>query len=182
MCWFLARGFGMKAFWRSGSSKRLSGQMIFEFIVAAVIFFGIVLYIISYLSTSMGLFSADFYTSSLQSKAVQVSEALAKNPPPVGLAKAWPVLGDAEMEELGSLCLNVNDYQGLVRRLGLFEEYGETTRYYNLKVDISKAGGEPLVKCINPALAEVMAAQRGDVRRYALSEANEILVMDVVVW
>jgi len=159
------------------SSKKRSGQMIFEFIVAAVVFIAIIFYIITYLTSSMGAASSEFYASSLQGKAVQVSEVLLKTPS--GLAEEWPVLSSTRIDEMERRCLN--DYQGLVRELGLFKEYAETVRYYNLKVKIDWINGTNILDCMGPGLMDVKAAQKGEVRRYALLN-GDVVTVDVIVW
>jgi len=54
----------------------MKGQFVFEFIIAGVIFFAVVLYTINYLSFNVSDFSSRFYQNRMQSKAIQIAEIL----------------------------------------------------------------------------------------------------------
>ena len=52
----------------------MKGQFVFEFLVAGLIFFLIILYSINYLNVNVSDFKDDFYRSRLQGKAIQISD------------------------------------------------------------------------------------------------------------
>ncbi|MFH1237597.1 MAG: hypothetical protein V1648_04315 [Candidatus Aenigmatarchaeota archaeon] len=54
----------------------MKGQLVFEFIIAGLIFFMILIYTINYLSVNVSDYRSKFYQSRMQSKAIQVSEIL----------------------------------------------------------------------------------------------------------
>ena len=166
----------------------MKGQMIFEFMVAAVIFIGIVLYIIMYMSGSMGTFSSDYRSNFLESKAVQISEILAHSPgvwvdgEPVqmGLATEWPELDKAKVELLQAYCPG---HAGELREmLDLVERetflVGETPVERSYDVWINVSGQLDCSTTVIPA-GEPKGAH---MRRYAVLDDGEAVTLDVWVY
>ncbi len=153
--------------------------MIFEFLIAAMVFFSIIFYILNYLSTSVATFSSDAYNDVLQSRVMQISELLVRTegkwinntPVAVGLVKSWPVLGGGKIAGLDYFC--EKNYTSLLGMLGLLE--GAYNRTYNVQIMINN--GEVLDCGFPPR-----GAQIAKVRRYALSENRSILTIDVAIW
>ena len=165
-------------FWRSGSSKRV-GQMIFEFLIAAMVFFGIIFYILNYLSINVATFSSDAYNDMLQSRVTQVSELLVRTkgvwinntPISLGLVKEWPVLDGNKINSLAFFC--DTNYTGMLDMLDLLS--GPYNRTYNVHVLINDGD---VLDCGFPP----KAVQVARIRRFALSETKDILKIDVTVW
>ena len=96
----------------------MKGQMIFEFIIAAVLFFGIVFYSINLMNSQVSIYSGDYFINELENKAVQVSELLVHNPgiwygdeatagmDVVGLSNKWPILNSTKINLLEDYCFN----------------------------------------------------------------------------
>ncbi len=153
--------------------------MIFEFLIAAMVFFSIIFYILNYLSTSVATFSSDAYSDVLQSKAMQISELLVRTegvwinntPLTVGLVKSWPVMDDSKIAGLDYFCQQ--NYTGLLGLLGLKE--GLYNRTYNVHILINNGD---ILDCGFPP----RGAQIASVKRYALSEDRGVLAIDVAVW
>lgn len=143
----------------------MRGQMVFEFIVAAALFFGIVFYVITYLSGIVSTYSNDFAGSSLENKVLQISEFLVHS----GLSDRWPVLNSTKMAELNLSCSA--DYAGLLQKLEL--------ENYKIRIQINETGNtNPLVEC-GPDLSRYAKV---NVKRFALSESGSKLVMDLWAW
>ncbi len=171
--------------------RRKKGQMIFEFMVAAVLFFGIVLYIMSYLSASMASFSDDFHVNTLHSKALAVSELLVHSkgtwagatPVSVGLMEGYPVLNSTKMNYFGRYCQISGNYRNILRALNLIDTpffMGGAERRFNVRIEINETDGTSRMQCGSYGGEEIFA----EVSRVALSDnipPRELLVR-VVVW
>jgi hypothetical protein len=100
----------------------MKGQLVFEFVVAALFFLAIIIYTINYLNSTVFLYTSDYYENSLESKAWQISEILVRNegiwagsnenqmtPSVIGLAENWPVLNESKINSLNWYCSNFKD-------------------------------------------------------------------------
>lgn len=166
------------------TSKKRSGQMIFEFIVAAMLFFAIIFYVINYMSGSVNTASAGLQSEIMESKVVQISEILVRtegdwedglgSPGLVG-EQGWPVLSNEKILWLGEYCTpRTPNYKILKDRLGLME--GAFGRTYELSIKISNST-EVILECgrIREELSQT------SIKRFAVSEDRELLSVDVVV-
>jgi len=154
--------------------KGMKAQMVFEFVLATILFFAVVFYIINYLSFSMDAFGRSLYSDRLESRVVQISELLVKNrgvwegydPVVLGLAKDWPVLSYDKIQGLNQTC--AENYSRIIELLDLGQ--------HSIRIQINESGkGEPLVDCGQFSLG----VSRAGVKRFALSEGNEVLVVGV---
>ena len=160
----------------------MKGQMIFEFMVAAVIFIGIVLYIIMYMSGSIGSFSSEAHSNFLETKAVQISELLVKSPGvwddgvPVqpGLALDWPVLDPVKVGDFQAYCQDEGNTDDLQEKLGLVERGAFFDRTYSTR--IAGAGVDCSTGTFSPE-----EPQGAYIRRYAVLD-GETVALDVWVW
>ena len=175
-----------------GAGKRkLKGQLIFEFVVAVVIFFAIVLYTLNYLNTQVTGYSNDYYTESVNSKAVQIAELLVMNKgnwtsfgptvgvKVVGLAEDWPVLNRTKAGALNVYC-NAN-YVALMNNLGV--------RLQNrLKIVLNETTSSgTVVNIVDCPNDQVPGNERTEARRYALipnaaGTAIDSAVIYVYLW
>lgn len=162
----------------------MKGQLVFEFLVAVMVFFGIVLYSLNYLSWTVSGYSSGLSMENMESKASQIGEVLVMNegkwaggnPVVMGLAKDWPVLNSTKISWLNSSCNN--DYGRFSDKLGMQPKH-------RVKITISEtqADGTVLVR------AECMWGQavpgyvnKAEAKRYALSESGNVLTVYVLVW
>ncbi len=159
--------------------------MVFEFVVAAVIFFAVVFYTINYLNSGVSAFSGGSYVNNLEIRAIQISELLVHDPGVwedstpkiVGLSKEWPVLNMTKIQLLDGFCNYSANYTYLLQNLGLEESRFGSRRIYNVSIKINE-GDNVLLDCgLNPP--EKMMV---NVERFALSEGDKILTVNVWVW
>ncbi len=142
--------------------------MIFEFIVAAVLFFGIVFYAISYLNSNVSQYSSEAWSSSLESRIVQVSDFLLHStgnwsggiPLVLGIASKWPVLNESSIALMDNYC--ENNYAGVLQKL----EMGVN----RIKIQIINETGDMLMDC-GPDFPEETI--RASIVRFALSDKNK---------
>jgi len=155
--------------------------MMFEFIVATVIFLAVVMYTINYLSSSVSAVSGDFRSNSMHIKAIQLTELLVKNggvwdsgtPDVVGLASdsGWPVLSSKKINDLQAYCGTEEGYNELAQ-----DKLGFGVKNY-MKINIR--GESSLLDC-GPEVPEGTSA--ANARRFALSESGDVLLVDVWLW
>lgn len=165
--------------------KNRKGQMIIEFVIAAIFFFAIIVYVITYLGSNMTTFSSDFYKNELESRVVQISELLIHNeglwntssPIIIGLAKKWPVLDYDKIERLDGYCNGpIDNYKYLLRNLDL----SSPIPGYNVKI-LVKNESDTILDCRSGMIiprTEIAAR----VERAVLGENDETLSLTVWVW
>jgi hypothetical protein len=144
---------------------KTKGQAVFEFIVAAVLFFAIIFYIINFLDANVSTYSAGSQLNSLETKAMEISEYLVH----VNLTKDWPVLSYGEIDHLNDVCNN--DYTGTLEKFDIGDD--------RLKMQIYE-GSNILLECEQGKT--VPDIQKAEVERFALSENNNFLNIKVIVW
>jgi hypothetical protein len=145
--------------------RRTKGQAVFEFIVAAILFFAIIFYIITFLDSSISNYSAGSQANSLEAKAMEVSEYLVH----VNLTGGWPVISYDSINRLDDACND--DYTGMLDRFDAGNK--------RVKLQIND-GANMLLDCERARM--VPETQRAEVERFALSEDNTILNIRVIVW
>lgn len=156
------------------------GQLVFEFVIAAIFFFYIVFYVINYLNTAAGVFSNDFYVNSLEFKALETSELLLHNkgtwngnvPETLGLAVEWPVINSTKIGYLDGYCASNQNYQTILRKL-----------------DINYSRGHGMLMYINTSSTNLMECGllpegfvNANIERFALSDQDELLTMSIWIW
>jgi hypothetical protein len=161
--------------------------MVFEFVVAAMIFFTIILYTINYLNSSVSAFSNELYINNMETRAIQISELLIHNPGVwdgdeprlVGLCEEWPVLNSIRIGNLHTFCQDPANYNNLLQNLGLEENRFGSTQRYNISIRINESGNPVALLDCGPSPPE---RRMVNVERFALSGENKILSINVWLW
>jgi hypothetical protein len=158
----------------------MRGQSVLEFIIAAIFFFAIIFYTLSYLNSTVWTFDQDHYANFLDSRSTQISEILVTSPgvwesgipKSVGLAEEWPVLNSTKISWLNNSCHS--DYQNLLRTLEI------DPGLHSIDIDIIEEGQpEGLVQCEKTPPDGVQSAST---KRIALSDSGKILKIGVAFW
>jgi len=153
--------------------------MVFEFIVATVFFLAIIMYVISHLNLTVSVYGNEYHTNSLESKAIEISEMLVKNPGvwnnqiPLspGLALEWPVLNQTKIMWLCLYC-NTN-YEELAKTMNI------DSAVHGFQIEITEDGNPlTLLGCGQLARGIINA----EVERIALSESGNLLRVTVWTW
>ncbi len=155
----------------------MKGQIVIEFIVAVIVLIAVVFYIINSVNSSFFSFSRDSRTSFLESKALQISDALVGRggvweqevPKQPGIGEEWPVLNTTKMGYLEQYCSD--DYAGLLGRLDL-----EGNR---IRISAETVDGAGVLGC-GPQVPS--GALNVKTRRYALNETLDIIILDLYIW
>lgn len=176
----------------------MKGQMIFEFVIAAVLFFGIIVYAINILNVESSIYSSDYIIAELENKAMQVSELLMHDPgiwygdvisapgdvraDVIGLSNGWPVLNSTKIKLLRQYCLN--DYNDLLDHLDtkMTTPFGD--RNMKVVIEINETEVVPEKALIEPPNCgyEPINTTYARVDRIAITEDGDILRVVVGVW
>jgi hypothetical protein len=156
------------------------GQLVFEFVVAAIFFFYIVFYVINYLNATAMIFSSDFYMNSLEFKAIEISELLLHNrgvwngtvPETPGLADGWPVLNTTKIQYMDAYCSSPINYEVVLRKLDI-----NSSRGHGMKIELNDTGGNLMLCGYLPG-----GFINAKVERFAISDTGEYLTMTVWAW
>ncbi len=152
----------------------MKGQMIIEFIIAAVMFFGVILFTINYLNTEVSVYSSDYFINEVESKSVQVSEMLLHNPGIwmddgsamiVGLSDEWPIINATKIEKMKSYyCSPEGRYTELLEKFDMKIKllYGGEwiNRWLRIYVNIEGPDGSLLVCGEEPSVGTVAKTTR----------------------
>ncbi len=151
------------------------GQVVFEFIIAALIVFSIIFYSINFISGDFGLRHNRFMSDRLESNALRVSDMLLSNHQN-GIIGTWPRLDAVKMAAFDAEC-DAN-YIDMLPKLGL----KEGAPYVNyIQMNIQVADSSSYVTCGRTPPDEIGKAT---VTRYAVSPSpsNEISTIVVTLW
>jgi len=115
-------------------TKHLKGQMVFEFIVATIVFIMIVFAVVAMLNSTVSSFTGNYYRNHINEEAMRVSELLTHSagvwnadgtPVLIGLAVEWPVLDDTKIGYLSGYCNG-----GSVNRDAMIDQLGLRIIYF----------------------------------------------------
>jgi len=161
------------------------GQMVFEFIIAAVLFLAVVVYTFNYMSSAVSTFSSGAFTNSLHVKGMQASELILRSkgswsggvPDALGVAEEWPMLSPQYLQNLEDYCEdNYDDGGGLLEKLGF-----SGPRKTFIKIIVKDHEGGIVCQCA-PDSDMPEGSIVAHVRRFAVSEQMLPLSIDVWTW
>lgn len=163
------------------------GQLVFEFIIAAVLFMGLVLFVLNMLNTNVSIFTGDYGIYDMENRVITLSEALVKTNVGIGLAEEWPVLDQTKITTLQTDCNDNNKYVDLLKSFNLDSRPQGFDRTYDYRIVINKTlplgGGRVTILECNPPRGPPVNITGAHVRRYAVLDTNkERLDIDVWVW
>lgn len=159
----------------------MKGQLIFQFMIAVVIFFGVMFYVLNYLNGTVAGFSADFSSESMESRASQIGEMLVMNkgkwvsgnPDVVGLAEEWPVLNSTKIAWLNSSCNS--GYEAFAAKLAV--PPGK-----RLKITvINETSKAKMAEC---KWGQTVSgnATKAETTRYAVLNTSDVVSVYVCIW
>lgn len=159
----------------------MKGQMVFEFLVAGMVFFAIVLYSLNFLNVQVSSFSSESKRDFMQSKTIRVSGMLMGADGTVGLAEDNE-FNITRIREFNTTYCDPGDpetYEDLINDLYLYERgmYGRSAK--NVKISLSKLTGESVLECG----MEIPSGnfERSDMVRFGLLD-GETAELRVVLW
>jgi len=158
----------------------MKGQLVFEFIIAGLIFFAIILYTINYLNINVADFRAKFLQNRLQSKAVQVSEILMAGESNLSIADDFE-FNLSKIQRFNNTYCNELDPQNITifsKDFYLYEEsdFGIYTNNANIELFV---GDTPLLGCGTKKIP--IGITKAEIGRVGIFQ-GEIAKLRVVVW
>jgi hypothetical protein len=156
----------------------MRGQLIFEFIIAGLIFFAILLYTINYLNTNVSGFGSEFYQSRLQSKAAQIAEVLVSGGSNLSIADGVTFSPAKVQQFKDAYCLPAGDYMKFAEDFYLYEKllYGISPNNARIRLSTS---AQTLIDCGPDTVPTHVPS--ADVERIGLY-AGDFARLTVTVW
>ena len=150
------------------------GQAVFEFVIATILFFAIIFYILNFLNATIFNYNSQFNNIVLESKSVQISELLVKDagkwsgetPIIIGVADEYPVLNETKMINLENYC--ITNYIDLIDNFNLDRR--------KFRINITTDSNSYL--CGPP----VPSVTRSKTERFGILPDDSIVRVDVWVW
>jgi hypothetical protein len=156
---------------------------MFEFIVAVLVFFSIIFFILNYLGAAVQSYDTGFFQEDMESKASQISELMVMNkgvwieaePVVLGLSRDWPVLNSTKIQWLSVYCSYPANYTKLMNSLGVHPR-----SMVKIQVNGTRADGSPyeLATC---NIREPVGS-KVESKRFALNESGGTVVVSVKIW
>lgn len=155
----------------------MKGQLIFEFLIAGLIFFAVIIYTINYLNVSTSEFKEKFSQSRLQSKAVQIAEILMDSESGLSMADDLKFNLSKIQEFNNTYCPPQGNYTKLALDLYLYEKNEFGLFANNAKIELFK--NDAIVLDCGPAIPRGLT--KAEMVRVGLLQ-GEIAKLRVVVW
>jgi len=154
----------------------MRGQFVFEFLVAGIIFFIMVVYAINYLNMNVSDFGGKFYRNRLYSKAIQVSQVLMSGKSSLSMGEGWE-FNASRIRVFNETYCTPYGYKNLTRDLYLYEtnEYGIFPN--DVKIVLSNAT-DIILDC---GMRIPRNITKAEVTRVGLLE-GETAKLTVIVW
>jgi hypothetical protein len=159
----------------------MKGQLIFEFIIAGLIFFIIIIYTINYLNFNVSDFRDKFYQNRLQSKAFQVSEILMSGQTNLSLTD------DGSFNQSKIYMFNLTycgdaNYKKLAEAFYMYETTTFGILPNNIKIGLSiPESGVVLLDCGPANIPRLLNMTKAEVGRVGFYE-GKIAKLGVTVW
>ncbi len=159
----------------------LKGQLIFEFVVATVLFVAIIFFVIAMLNGTISSFTSNYYRNHINEEAMRVSELLVNSrgvwqggmPVLIGLTAEWPVLNDTAIKLMSDYCGFAGNKSDIINRLGL--ESRGFAEGFRLVVSNSS---HVIVNCSTGA----SYLEQAYAERFAYSNESGLVRIGVYVW
>ena len=154
----------------------MKGQMVFEFLIAGIMFFAIVVYSINYLNVNVSDFKWKFYQDKLQGKAMQISDILMNEKSSLGLVGQPHVFSTAKIQNFSQNYCDVSKYHDLLGEFYLVEKTVWGTLDHDMNILLFS--GESYLDCGAKIPGNTTKAE---VERVGLLN-NDLVKLRVVVW
>ncbi|MBI4173317.1 MAG: hypothetical protein HY519_01215 [Candidatus Aenigmarchaeota archaeon] len=169
----------------------MKAQLVFQFVIAAVVFFAVMFFTISFLASGIGERSVDASYNLMWSEAIALSEQMVRSPgsaeglapTAIGFAASWPLLDSEKLGFSQTLCSqNRSAYESIFRSVSAADVLDASPiPGPNFRITISEVrDGAAMAMFACGSRQE--PARKAFLRRVALSQNNSILVADVSVW
>lgn len=155
-------------------TRKMKGQAVFEFIIASLILFSVIIYTINVISSDFNLRHNHFLSDRMEGNVIRVSGILLSEHQ-YGLTGDWPRLDQDKLDAFDEFC--ASDYTSVLEAFGL-KEVAPYTRYTHMNVTVSDS-----VKVhVNCGRTPPETVGKAVITRFAFSPTNEIARIVVTLW
>lgn len=165
---------------RNASTGR-KGQAVFEFVIASLLLFAIIVYTLNYISSNFGLHHSIYSSSRLEGVALRVSDFLVSDADN-GFADAggWPRMSRNKMLQFEQDCNCQDcDYYDLLESLDL-KDSEPYDRYTRINIQAENEDGTSYVSCGRTPPED---ATQGTVTRFGyVPDDNRVVKITVIAW
>ena len=168
------------------------GQMVFEFVVAVIVFFGVVFYVINQLNVAVSTSGTQYFNVDRQNKALLMTEVLAKSPGvwdgtephSVGLVDEWPVFNETKIQNFGTFCENEMNYVKLLEAFGMERKLSRDLQFNITITDVDLVTGSSGETVSMSCGRSVPNLPRAMVERFGVmnTPTRDVVRMSVWVW
>ena len=159
------------------SGRAMKGQLVLEFVVAAILLFGVIIYVMGNVMGNVERYNFQSAENTRMVMAFTISDLVLRDggvwsggvPVVVGVAEDWPVLSSVKMQDLEDYCNT--DYEELRNMLGLGPDNG-------VAIFINETGVGGIMSCGSPELD----VKHSKITRFALTESGNIARIEIWVW
>jgi len=169
---------------KSGAERvGMKGQLVFEFVVATLLFLAIVMYTINIINTTALQYSDGNSLEMIDNRAWEISEMLVRSdgiwgttpPRAIGIAEQWPILSEEKITSLSGNC--TTNFDDVLRLMNI---HPDSARGMSIEVwRFSDPGESMIMKCGNTPGNFNSAA----ITRFGVSDTDgSLLKVKVFYW
>lgn len=159
----------------------MKGQMVFEFIIAGLIFFIIMLYTINYLNFNVSDYRSKFYQSRMQNKAVQVSEILMASHSNLSIADGNG-FNKTKIISFNSTYCGFSDYKKLADDFFMYENLNYVVMPNNIRIELTiPSSGVTILDCGPANIPRTINATKAEIGRVGIYD-GQTAKLSVIVW
>lgn len=156
------------------TGKKRKAQLVFEFVVAVVLFIAIVLHIINILNINVSSTAESMMKDDLEYRAMQIADLLVRSKGSsnsIGLAssRGWPYLNEAKLNNFRNECNKPNNLNSVYKKFDL-KDREKARVFINTTFDEWECGPDA------PNIT------KGYAKRYALYDTTASVVTTIEVW
>lgn len=157
---------------------RKKGQVVFEFVIAALVLFGLIFYSMNYVARDFDARHDSFRNDILESTVMRVSGYLLNSEN--GIVDEWPVLSASKMDYMeNNICDDFTNYEPLLQELGL-KQTTPYERFTYLNVVVTDTDGTVYNVC--PLRTPPDRSRQATVTRYAVAPGDKLAEVRITVW
>ncbi|MEM5871581.1 MAG: hypothetical protein QW051_01775 [Candidatus Aenigmatarchaeota archaeon] len=154
------------------------GQLVFEFVIAGIVFFTILFFSINYLNSNSLTFRENAYQNYLQTKSLQISEILTNENSSLSLVDSSGFSQNKIDVFNNTFCKTSDGYKKLLKDLNLYKDVSSIQIPNNIKILLITEDEKILLDC---GLNNPKNIQKAEITRINLYN-NKIAKLNVVVW
>jgi hypothetical protein len=157
----------------------MKAQLILEFVIASILFFGILLYTINYVNSNVADFRTKAYQNYLQTKALEISEILMNKESSLSLIDDYG-FNVTKINKFNETYCNLGaQYKKLVEVLNLYKETESIPIHNDIRMEIFDVENSHVLLSCGPEVPRNVG--KVEITRVGLCEGF-LCTLRIVVW